>query len=38
MSMGDVNFIVADDYGVDLTWYGKNYELHYTNENGRLKV
>lgn len=38
VSMGDVNFIVADDYGVDLTWYGKNYELHYTNENGRLKV
>ena len=24
VSMGDVNFIVADDYGVDLTWYGKN--------------
>lgn len=38
VSLGDVTFVVADDYGVELSWYGENYELHYMNENGKLKV
>lgn len=38
IGLGDVIFCTADYYGVELEWYDANYALHYTNENGKLKV
>lgn len=38
LSLADVYVIPSDHYGVDLSWYGKNYALQYTNEGGTLKV
>lgn len=38
ISLGDVDVVPSDHFGLDLSWRGKNYELHYTNENGLLKV
>lgn len=38
ISLGEVEVVSSDHFGVDLSWRGKNYELHYTNEDGILKV
>lgn len=38
ISLGDVSVIPSDHFGVDIFYYGKNYELHYENNNGTLKV
>lgn len=38
ISLGDVDVVLSDHYGLDLSWRGRNYDLHYTNENGTLKV
>lgn len=38
ISLGDVNVIPSDHFGLALSWHGKNYELLYENENGTLKV
>lgn len=38
ISLGDVNIVPSDHFGVDIFYYGKNYELHYDNSNGTLKV
>lgn len=38
VSLGDVDIVPSDHFGLELSWHGKNYELHFTNENGTLKV
>lgn len=38
VGLGDITVAPGEDYGVDLSWRGKNFDLHYSNENGRLKV
>lgn len=38
VSLGDVNVVSSDHFGIDMYYYGKNYELHYENNGGTLKV
>lgn len=38
VSLADVTIERGSDYGVDLNWRGGDYQLHYSNENGVLKV
>lgn len=38
ISMGDVEFQTADSFGLEMEWYGHNYDLHCSNENGKLKI
>lgn len=38
VDLGDVTVQAGDHYGVELEWSGKKYELHWSNENGLLRV
>ena len=38
VDLGDVTVVEGDSYGVELSWWGVNYQLNYSNENGKLKV
>ncbi|SBW05247.1 conserved exported hypothetical protein [uncultured Eubacteriales bacterium] len=38
VDLGDVYFIPSNHYGVELSWQGEDYALHYSNKNGKLKV
>lgn len=37
VDLGDIS-ILTGDYGVELEWWGENYQLSFTNEGGTLKV
>lgn len=38
VDLGDVYLIPSDHYGVELSWQGEDYALHYSNKNGKLKI
>lgn len=38
LDLGSVRVETGTDYGVEMTWTGKDYELHHSSENGCLRV